>query len=148
LRAEALRQDRLILVAEDNETNQKVILRQLALLGFAADVVDNGLQALQHWQSGDYAMVLTDLHMPEMDGYGLTEAIRAAEKVSRHIPILALTANALKGEAEHCRAIGMDGYLTKPVQLILLKRTLLSRTLSSRRHGFHASPPHHYLMLQ
>ena len=75
---EALRNGRLILVAEDNETNQKVILRQLALLGFAADVADNGRLALERWQSGNYALLLTDLHMPEMDGYALTAAIRAA----------------------------------------------------------------------
>jgi len=67
-RTTALRQGRLILVAEDNETNQKVILRQLALLGFAADVADDGRQALELWQSGDYALLLTDLHMPKMDG--------------------------------------------------------------------------------
>ncbi len=124
LRATALRQGRLILVTEDNETNQKVILRQLALLGFAADVADDGRQALERWQSGDYALLLTDLHMPEMDGYELTTAIRAEEKGSRHIPIVALTANALKGEAEHCHAVGMDDYLSKPVQLVQLKAML------------------------
>jgi CheY-like chemotaxis protein/HPt (histidine-containing phosphotransfer) domain-containing protein len=111
-------------VAEDNETNQKVILRQLALLGFAADVADDGCQALERWQSGDYALLLTDLHMPEMDGYELTTVIRAEEKSSRRIPIVALTANALKGEAEHCRAVGMDDYLSKPVRLVQLKAML------------------------
>jgi PAS domain S-box-containing protein len=123
-RAAALRQGRLILVAEDNETNQKVILRQLALLGFAADVAGDGRQALERWQSGDYALLLTDLHMPEMDGYELTTAIRAEEKGTRRMPIMALTANALKGEAEHCRVVGMDGYLSKPVQLVHLKAML------------------------
>ncbi|MDP4027832.1 MAG: ATP-binding protein [Gallionella sp.] len=123
-RDDALRQGRLILVAEDNETNQKVILRQLALLGFVADIADNGRIALERWLSGDYAILLTDLHMPEMDGYELTTAIRAAEQGVRHIPILALTANALKGEADHCRAIGMDDYLSKPIQLVDLKAML------------------------
>jgi two-component system, sensor histidine kinase and response regulator len=123
-RAEALLQGRLILVAEDNITNQKVILRQLALLGFAADMADDGRQALKRWQRGDYALLITDLHMPEMDGYELTKAIRAAENGSRDIPIIALTANALKGEAEYCRGIGMDDYLTKPVQLMHLKAML------------------------
>lgn len=123
-RDEALRKGRLILVAEDNEINQKVIRQQLALLGHVADVVQDGRDALQHWESGDYAMILTDLHMPEMDGYQLTQAIRAAKKGSIHIPIIALTANALKGEAERCRAIGMDDYLTKPVQLEQLKQTI------------------------
>lgn len=123
-REEALQQGRLILVAEDNEINQKVIRQQLALLGHVADVVQNGRHALQHWESGDYAMILTDLHMPEMDGYQLTQAIRTATKGPIHIPIIALTANALKGEAERCRAIGMDDYLSKPVQLEQLKQTL------------------------
>jgi len=123
-RAAALRQGRLILVAEDNETNQKVILRQLALLGFAADVAGDGCKALERWRSGDYALLLTDLHMPKMDGYELTKTIRAEENGSRRIPIMALTANALKGEAEHCRAIGMDGYLSKPVQLVRLEAML------------------------
>ncbi|MDO8707032.1 MAG: ATP-binding protein, partial [Sulfuricaulis sp.] len=123
-RADVLRQGRLILIAEDNEINQKVILRQLALLGFAADIADNGSIALERWQSGDYALLLSDLHMPEMDGYELTAAIRAAEQGSRHIPIVALTANALKGEADHCLAIGMDDYLSKPVQLADLKAML------------------------
>ncbi len=123
-RDDALRQGQLILVAEDNETNQKVILRQLALLGFAADVADDGKQALEGWRSGDYALLLSDLHMPEMDGYQLTAAIRTAEQGKRHIPIVALTANALRGEAEHCREAGMDDYLSKPARLADLKAML------------------------
>ena len=123
-RAAALRQGRLILVAEDNETNRKVVLRQLALLGFAADVVNDGRQALECWQSGDYALLLTDLHMPELDGYELTAAIRAKKEGTRHVPIVALTATALQGEAERCRAVGMDDYLSKPVQLAQLKAML------------------------
>jgi two-component system sensor histidine kinase/response regulator len=122
-REDALRNGRLILVAEDNDTNQKVIVRQLALLGFAADVADNGSLALERWQSGNYALLLTDLHMPEMDGYELTAAIRAREQ-GAHIPILALTANALKGEADRCLAGGMDNYLSKPLQLADLKVAL------------------------
>jgi len=124
-REEALRQGRLVLVAEDNEINQKVILRQLALLGFAADVADNGRLALELWRSGDYALLFSDLHMPEMDGYELSAAIRAAEKNGKtRISIIAFTANAIKGEAERCRAIGMDDYLSKPVQLVKLKAML------------------------
>lgn len=127
-REAALSQGRLILVTEDNETNQKVIRRQLALLGFAADVADNGRQALALWQSGDYALLLTDLHMPEMDGYELAASVRAKEKSGSHIPIVALTATALQGEAERCRAAGMDDYLSKPVQLVHMK-TMLEKWL-------------------
>ncbi|BBJ23374.1 hypothetical protein W01_13010 [Candidatus Nitrotoga sp. AM1P] len=126
-RAMALQQGRLILVAEDNEINQKVIRQQLALLGYAADIASDGREALKRWESGDYALLLTDLHMPEMDGYQLTVAIRVAEANKadkRRIPVIALTANALKGEAEHCRTVGMDDYLSKPVQLTDLKSML------------------------
>ncbi|MDP4027920.1 MAG: response regulator [Gallionella sp.] len=132
-REEARQQRRLILVAEDNETNQKVIQRQLALFGFAADVADNGQLALECWQSGDYALLLTDLHMPEMDGYELAAAIRAAEQGSRHTPIVVLTANALKGEAERCREAGMDDYLSKPVRLADLQ-AILEKWLPAIEH--------------
>lgn len=123
-RDEALQQGRLILMAEDNEINRKVIVQQLALLDFAADVVENGRIALERWRSGNYALLLTDLHMPEMDGYELTATIRAEERGIRRIPIVALTANALRGEADRCRAAGMDDYLSKPAQLMDLKTTL------------------------
>jgi signal transduction histidine kinase/CheY-like chemotaxis protein len=123
-RDEALQQGRLILVAEDNEINRKVILRQFTLLGFTADMVSDGQQALVKWRSGDYALVLTDLHMPEMDGYDLTRAIRAEEGNARRTPIIVLTANALKDEGDRCRALGTDDFLTKPVQLASMKAVL------------------------
>lgn len=123
-RDKALRQGQLILIAEDNETNQKVIGQQLALLGYAADIASNGREALALWGNGDYALLLTDLHMPEMDGYELCAAIRENETGKTRAPIIAITANALKGEAENCLALGMDGYLSKPVQLAYLKETL------------------------
>ena len=123
-REEARDAGRLILVAEDDGTNQKVILRQLALLGFAAEVASDGRQALELWRSGDYGLVLTDLHMPSMDGYELTAAIRAQEQDGRRVPIAALTATALKGESERCVAAGMDKYLTKPLQLADLRKAL------------------------
>lgn len=123
-RDQAVQQRRLILVAEDNETNQKVILRQLALLGYAADVVSNGREALQYWQRGEYALLLTDLHMPVMDGYALAQAVRDQENGYAYIPIVALSANAVRGEAERCHAVGMDEYLTKPVSLAELQSVL------------------------
>ena len=116
-RALAAKSRRLILVAEDNETNQQVIERQLAMLGFAADLASDGREAFGRWESGEYALVLTDLHMPHMDGYDLARAIRLGERGRSHTPIVALTANALRGEAERCRAAGMDEYLSKPARL-------------------------------
>jgi PAS domain S-box-containing protein len=123
-REEARQRGRLILIAEDNETNQKVILRQLALLGHTANIVSDGLEAMERWRSGDYSLLLTDLHMPQMDGYELTQAIRAKETGGAHIPIIALTANVLKGEADRCRAVGMDDYCSKPLPLADLKSIL------------------------
>ena len=121
---EASAQGRLILVAEDNEINQKVLRQQLSLLGYMADIANNGEEALACFKRRDYPLLLTDLHMPQMDGYELTVAIRAAEAGQRRMPIVALTANALKGEARNCRDIGMDDYMTKPVQLANLKAML------------------------
>jgi two-component system sensor histidine kinase/response regulator len=115
---------RLILVAEDNEINQKVIRQQLTLLGQTATITNNGREALVHWQTGDYGIVITDLHMPGMDGYDLTHAIRSAETGDERIPIIAFTANALNGAVERCLATGMDDYLSKPVQLVNLKAML------------------------
>jgi len=130
--AQARAQGRLILVAEDDEINQKVILQQLELLGYAAEIAPNGKEALQLWQASvnageaahRYALLLTDLHMPEMDGYDLTQAIRreeAARGDGMHLPILALTANALRGEETRAKSLGMDDFLTKPVLLKVLK---------------------------
>ncbi|NMG46446.1 response regulator, partial [Aromatoleum toluvorans] len=122
--AEARTSGRLILIAEDDPVNQKVILQQLALLGYAAEVAGDGAQALRMWREGRYALLLTDLHMPHMDGYALAQTIRAEEAGRGRMPILALTANALRGEARRAREGGMDEYLTKPIQLQLLKDAL------------------------
>ncbi|MEO8464204.1 MAG: PAS domain S-box protein [Gammaproteobacteria bacterium] len=121
---EAKQQGRLILVAEDNETNRKVILHQLHLVGFAAEVCRNGREAFERWLSGDFALVLTDLNMPEMDGYELATAIRGQSSSRRHTPIIALTANALREEELRCHAAGMDAYLTKPLRLAQLKAAI------------------------
>jgi two-component system sensor histidine kinase/response regulator len=123
-RDEALREHRLILVAEDNEINQRVIREQLGLLGYAADIAKTGREALERSRSGEYALLLTDLNMPEMDGYDLTLQIRLAEAGCKRMTIIALTANALKGEAERCLAVGMDDYLSKPAPLAALTEAL------------------------
>ncbi|HEB77763.1 MAG TPA: response regulator [Methylothermaceae bacterium] len=126
-REEALALDRLILVAEDNPTNRKVLERQLALLGLAADFAGDGEEALRRWRSGEYALLITDLHMPRLDGYQLAAAIREEERQHGHsspIPIIALSANAMAGEAERCQAAGMNGYLSKPIPLQELQAML------------------------
>ncbi len=123
-RTKALQQRELILVAEDNETNQKVIQRQLSLLGFVADIAADGQQALKGWEQGNYALILSDIHMPKMDGYQLSRSIRTLEKPDEHIPIIALTANVQRDEAGRCLAAGMDDYLSKPARLEELRAML------------------------
>ena len=122
--AEARAQGRLILIAEDDDLNQRVILQQLRLLGYTGEVAGNGEEALRLWREGDYALLLTDLHMPEMDGYTLALKIRQEEQGKSRLPIVALTANALRGEENRAKTVGMDAYLTKPVPLKKLRTTL------------------------
>ncbi len=124
-REEAEKQGRMILVAEDNDINQKVIKNQLELLGYAFDVAGNGQQALELWSERHYSLLLTDLHMPIIDGYELTAAIRRQETNSdRQLPIVAFTANATKGERNLCIEAGMNDYLPKPVPLESLQDKL------------------------
>ncbi|MBR7799670.1 PAS domain-containing hybrid sensor histidine kinase/response regulator [Undibacterium fentianense] len=114
-----------ILLAEDNETNREVILEQLRLLGYSAEAAEDGIRAFDMWQKGSFSLLLTDCHMPNMDGFELTAAIRAKEQTRgngvSHLPIIAVTANAMQGEAEQCRERGMDDYLSKPLRLHELK---------------------------
>jgi CheY-like chemotaxis protein/HPt (histidine-containing phosphotransfer) domain-containing protein len=114
----------LILIAEDNPTNSDVMLEQLRLLGYTADVAVDGAQALAKWKTKRYDMLLTDCQMPVMDGFALTAAIREQETPQTRIPIIAVTANALQGEAQRCRDLGMDDYLTKPLRLDDLADTI------------------------
>ncbi|MDJ0378758.1 response regulator [Cryobacterium sp. PH31-L1] len=114
-----------ILVAEDNPTNQKLILWQLNLLGYEADMTDNGALAFARWTTGNYDLVITDLHMPEMNGYELAAAIRAAEPPGTRMPILAMTASAVRGDADHTRMVGMNEYLMRPLHLAKLRAALL-----------------------
>ena len=125
-RTAALENGQLILVVEDNATNQMVVMRQLARLGYAADLTDNGRKALDLYRNNSYGLVISDIHMPEMDGLELAAAIRELEKATgrRRTPILAQTANVLTGEAERSLAAGMDDYLAKPVALKQLREML------------------------
>ena len=120
---EARQTGRLILLAEDNEINREVIQEQLRILGFASEVTENGQEALVRWRTGCYALLMTDCHMPKMDGFQLTAAIRA-EEVGKRMPIIAVTADALQGEAERCIEKGMSDYLSKPLRLAELSNML------------------------
>ena len=116
----------LVLLVDDHPTNRLVIARQLALAGFASEAANDGIEGLARWRSGDFGLVLSDVHMPGLDGYALAQAIRSEEAGSgrKRTPIVALTAAALKGEAERCLAAGMDDYLAKPVPVATLAACL------------------------
>jgi CheY-like chemotaxis protein len=105
-----------ILLAEDNVVNQKVAARLLEKQGHAVEVTSNGAEALAAFTRAAYDLILMDVQMPVMNGYDTTQAIRAAERgTDRHIPIVALTAHAMKGNREICLKAGMDDYLGKPI---------------------------------
>ena len=116
--------NRRILVADDSEVNQKVARRMVEKLGYAVDVVNNGREALAAWQSGRYDLILMDCQMPELDGYEATREIRRREHAGHHIPIIALTAHAMKDADRACRAAGMDEYLSKPIDRDRLEAVL------------------------
>jgi PAS domain S-box-containing protein len=124
LRSQRTRDTHHILLAEDNLVNQKVACRILEKLGFRVDVAADGQAALDAWQTGRYQLILMDCQMPVMDGYETTRRIRELESGGKHIPIIALTAHAMKGADNECRAAGMDGYLSKPIDRDQLQNTL------------------------
>ncbi|MBS0546385.1 MAG: PAS-domain containing protein [Proteobacteria bacterium] len=120
-----------VLAVDDYDVNLEVLAGQFEILGVALDTAINGIEALNLWRAQPYALVLTDIHMPDMDGFELTRQIRAEEGVQGgrgsgrpRTPIVALTANALKGEAERCLTAGMDDYLTKPLTLDRLREAV------------------------
>jgi PAS domain S-box-containing protein len=115
--AQAQVSGKLILLAEDNETNRDVMQEQLRLLGYAAEVAEDGITALEQWRTGRFALLLTDCHMPLMDGFELTALIRREEGAGPYKPIIAVTASAMQGEAQRCLDCGMDDYLSKPLRM-------------------------------
>lgn len=116
---------RRILLAEDNSINQKIAVAMLQKSGYSVDVVDNGLKACERAAAENYNAILMDVQMPEMDGFEATRIIRDAQAQSgRRIPIIAMTAHAMKGDREKCLEAGMDDYVTKPIESRILNNVL------------------------
>ena len=115
-----------VLIVEDNEINQIVMEKQMSMLGCATEIASNGQEGLDKWREGGFDLLLVDCHMPVMDGFDMTRNIRSEEAASEGgaVPIIAITANALKDDADLCIAVGMNDVLTKPVELKRLSDTL------------------------
>lgn len=144
LRAQRGRDKRRILLAEDNIVNEKVACRTLEKLGYCVDAVRNGRDAVSAWETGRYDLILMDCQMPVLDGYEATREIRSREAAERlkntaahlddyHIPIVALTAHAMKDDDLKCKAAGMDDYITKPIDREFLD-ACLERFLGDDQH--------------
>lgn len=114
--------DGLILLVEDNKANQMIMTKQLLKLGYRVDCVENGKRALERIAQTTYDLVITDCNMPEMDGYEFTKCLRQRElQTGEHCPVIAITADAYEETAQRCMEVGMDAYLSKPVDLQSLK---------------------------
>jgi CheY-like chemotaxis protein len=124
-----------VLLAEDNVANQRVATGLLQKLGCRVDVSANGREAVELWRHLPYDLILMDCNMPEMDGYQATAEIRRQEFSNQHIPIVAITANAMQGDRERCLEAGMDDYISKPIDpqklQTVLQRLLLTEQDSS-----------------
>jgi CheY-like chemotaxis protein len=126
-----------VLLAEDNAINQRLAVRLLEKRGYLVHVSGTGKEAVQELEREAYDLVLMDIQMPEMNGFEATLAIREKEKhTGGHIPIIAMTANALKGDEDDCLAAGMDGYISKPI-----RTQEMFNTIESVRHK-HVPPVH------
>jgi two-component system, sensor histidine kinase and response regulator len=118
---------RRVLLAEDNLVKQRLASRKLEKRGHSVVVAGNGLEALEALEKESFDLVFMDVQMPEMDGFEATAAIRKGERgTGIHLPVVALTAHAMKGDREKCLAGGMDGYLSKPIRPLELDELLQS----------------------
>lgn len=136
----------LVLAVDDHPINRDLLARQIQLLGLRSETAENGLVALSKWREGRFALVITDCHMPEMDGYELARSIRKAEADESlpRTPVIAWTANALAEEEGRCQDAGMDALLVKPANLAQLRQVLakwLSLAESVGESDIPSAPP-------
>ena len=125
-----------VLLAEDNAVNQLLASRILEILGHQVTVVSNGREALSAAKAGRFDLIVMDVQMPEMDGFEATAAIRELEKSSgEHIPIIAMTAHAMKGDRERCLAAGMDGYVSKPIRVADVEEAVAQAMVAKKLSG-------------
>ena len=110
------------MLAEDNKTNQKFAIRALEKAGHSVTIANNGLEAVKLSGRQSFDLILMDVQMPEMDGFEATSTIlnRVKNTDTPHVPIVAMTANAMKGDKERCLQVGMEGYVSKPIKRSLL----------------------------
>ena len=124
-----------VLVVEDSLVNQKLAVGLLEKRGHRVAVANHGREALAATESQEFDVVLMDLQMPEMDGYEATAAIRARERFTgRHLPIIAMTAHAMKGDRERCLEADMDAYIVKPIRAQRLLETIAAVLRGERDH--------------
>ncbi|MCT4663165.1 MAG: response regulator [Tissierellales bacterium] len=114
-----------VLLAEDNITNQKLFIRYLDKLGMDCDLAENGQEAFELWQKNEYDVIFMDCQMPVMDGYEATELIRRSEEKGNHVKIIALTASAFESDRQRCIEVGMDDYMSKPIDYDRLNSILV-----------------------
>ncbi|MFA5170031.1 MAG: ATP-binding protein [Sulfuriferula sp.] len=135
----------LVLAVDDHPINRELLARQIGLLGLRSETAENGLVALSKWMEGRFALVITDCHMPEMDGYEFSREVRKIEAGEQrpHTPIIAWTANALAEEEGRCQAAGMDELLVKPANLAQLRKTLAKWLSITEINGESPMPSQH-----
>jgi CheY-like chemotaxis protein len=128
-----------VLLVEDNRVNQLLATTLLSQAGYEIDVAWNGNEAIEAVQKKDYAVVLMDVQMPELDGFEASRRIRSLQSPVRDVPIIAMTANAMKGDRERCLDAGMDDYLSKPID----RATLLEKVAhwAASTANTHPAPP-------
>ena len=123
-----------ILVAEDNQVNQRIAVAMLEKIGHRVTLASNGVEAVAQWAQGSFDLIFMDVHMPELDGLDATRRIRSKEQANgTEIPIIAMTANAMSGDRERCIASGMNDYISKPVSRRSIEEAIERLELSKRR---------------